>query len=64
MDQSQTGANSRDGDRISLFGEDAGKRIRWQFVDIRPTTFAWQGYSQEDDGAWRLAAEFQLTRMV
>ena len=55
----------RDGDGIALVGEDAGRPIRWRFVDIRPAGFTWQGARQSDDGReWTLQAEFQLTRIV
>lgn len=55
----------RDGDGITLVGEDAGRPIRWRFVDIRSAGFTWQGDRQSDDGReWTLQAEFQLTRIV
>lgn len=55
----------RQGDGIVLFGEDAGARIRWRFIDIRPDAFTWQGHRLSDDGReWTLGAEFQLTRIA
>jgi hypothetical protein len=55
----------RDGDGITLLGEDGGRPIRWRFVNVRRNAFTWQGHRLSDDGhEWRLQAEFQLTRIV
>jgi hypothetical protein len=41
-----------------------GRRIRWSFKDITPTSFRWLGESLEPDGkTWRLEAEFRARRI-
>ena len=41
-----------------------GRKIRWLFTDITPTSFIWRGESLESDGkTWRLEAEFRARRM-
>lgn len=41
-----------------------GRKIRWLFTDITPTSFRWRGESLESDGkTWRLEAEFRARRM-
>jgi len=41
-----------------------GRKIRWLFTDITPTSFIWRGESLEPDGkTWRLEAEFRARRM-
>jgi hypothetical protein len=41
-----------------------GRKIRWSFKDITPTSFRWLGESLEPDGkTWRLEAEFRVRRM-
>ncbi len=41
-----------------------GRKIRWLFTDITPTSFRWRGESSEPDGkTWRLEAEFRARRM-
>lgn len=54
----------RDGDGITLEGQDNGRPIRWVFVDIQAGAFTWQGYRLDADGRWTLHAEFQLARIV
>lgn len=42
----------------------AGRKMRWSFKDITPTSFRWLGESLEPDGkTWRLEAEFRARRM-
>lgn len=54
----------RRGDAIVLLGTAGGRPIRWQFVDISTSSFTWQGFQLEPDGAtWRLQAEFELQRL-
>lgn len=56
-------SGTRRGDAITLLGMADGRPIKWQFVDIRPDRFTWQGYRLESDGVtWRLEAEFMLQR--
>ena len=50
--------------RIVLEGEEYGRPARWSFNDITPDSFVWRGESQQEDGNWRLDAEFRLRRMV
>ena len=57
-------AGKREGDRITLLGEEAGRPARWSFNDIRPDSFAWRGEAQDQQGMWRLGAEFRLRRIV
>jgi hypothetical protein len=57
-------AGRRDGDRITLFGEQQGERFRWSFVDIRPDSFIWRGDTQDSQGEWQLGAEFRLRRIA
>ena len=41
-----------------------GRKIRWLFTDIAPTSFRWLGESLEPDGkTWRLEAEFRARRV-
>ncbi len=41
-----------------------GRKIRWSFKDITPTSFRWLGESLEPDGkTWRLEAEFRARRI-
>jgi hypothetical protein len=41
-----------------------GRKIRWLFTEIMPTSFIWRGESLEPDGkTWRLEAEFRARRM-
>jgi hypothetical protein len=41
-----------------------GRRIRWSFKDITPTSFRWLGESLGPDGkTWRLEAEFRARRI-
>src|SRR5262249_39628142 len=43
---------------------DEGRKIRWSFNDITPTSFRWLGESLEPDGkTWRLEAEFRARRI-
>ena len=58
----------RQGADIIQEGQDGigpdGRKIRWLFTDITPTSFRWRGESLEPDGkTWRLEAEFQAQRM-
>jgi len=42
-----------------------GRKIRWLFTDITPTSFIWRGESLEPDGkTWRLEAEFRARRKI
>jgi hypothetical protein len=41
-----------------------GRKIRWSFKDITPTSFRWLGEFLESDGkTWRLEAEFRARRI-
>jgi hypothetical protein len=41
-----------------------GRKIRWSFKDITPTSFRWLGESLAPDGkTWRLEAEFRARRI-
>src|SRR5262245_35593050 len=41
-----------------------GRKIRWLFTEITPTSFIWRGEALEPDGkTWRLEAEFRALRM-
>jgi hypothetical protein len=55
----------RQGDDIIQEGTNAdGRRIRWSFKDITPTSFRWLGESLGPDGkTWRLEAEFRARRI-
>lgn len=57
-------AGRRDGDRIELRGEDAGREIRWSFNDIAADSFTWLGESRASGGGWQRDAEFRLRRIV
>jgi uncharacterized protein len=50
--------------RIVLEGEEYGRPARWSFNDITPDSFVWRGESQQEDGSWRLDAEFRLLRIT
>ena len=52
------------GDRIVLEGQtNDGKRRRWSFNDITPTSFVWRGESSRDGGkTWRLVEEHHMKR--
>lgn len=51
------------GDRIVLEGEANGKRRRWSFNDVTPSSFVWRGESSRDGGkTWRLAEEHHMKR--
>jgi uncharacterized protein len=51
------------GDRIVLEGEANGKRRRWSFNDITPTSFVWRNESSRDGGkTWRLVEEHHMKR--
>jgi hypothetical protein len=40
-----------------------GRPLRWNFSDIGPDGFRWEGYISDDGGAtWRLAQEMRATR--
>ena len=42
-----------------------GRKIRWLFTDITPTSFIWRGESLEPDGkTWRLEAEFRARKKI
>lgn len=42
----------------------SGRKIRWSFKDVTPTSFRWIGESLEPDGkTWRLEAEFRARRI-
>jgi len=42
-----------------------GRKIRWLFTDITPTSFRWRGESLgPKDKTWRLEAEFRARRMI
>src|SRR5215470_15103423 len=52
----------REGANIVQEGTSAdGRRIRWTFTDVTPTSFRWTGES-EVDGTWQLEAEFRARR--
>lgn len=55
----------RQDDDIIQEGTNAdGRRIRWSFKNITPTSFRWLGESLEPDGkTWRLEAEFRARRI-
>jgi uncharacterized protein len=57
-------AGKREGGRITLLGEDQGRPFRWRFDDIRPDSFVWRGETQDQQGRWRVGAEFRLRRIV
>src|SRR5262245_7030952 len=41
-----------------------GRKIRWLFTEITPTSFIWRGESLQPDGkTWRLEAEFRARRV-
>jgi hypothetical protein len=41
-----------------------GRKIRWSFKEITPTSFRWLGESWDPDGKnWRLEVEFQVRRI-
>ena len=52
------------GDRIVLEGQTSdGKRRRWSFNDITPSSFVWRGESSRDGGkTWRLVEEHHMRR--
>jgi hypothetical protein len=52
------------GDRIVLEGQTSdGKRRRWSFNDITPSSFVWRGERSSDGGkTWRLAEEHHMKR--
>jgi uncharacterized protein len=51
------------GDRIVLEGEANGKRRRWSFNDITPTSFVWRGESSRDGGkTWKLVEEHHMKK--
>ena len=50
--------------RIVLEGEEYGRPARWSFNDITPDSFVWRGESQQENGSWRLDAEFRLRRLT
>jgi hypothetical protein len=52
------------GDRIVLEGQTSdGKRRRWSFNDITPSSFVWRGERSRDGGkTWRLAEEHHMKR--
>jgi uncharacterized protein len=54
----------REGDHITLLGEELGRPIRWRFDNIRPDSFVWRGETQDQQGEWRLGAEFRLRKLV
>jgi hypothetical protein len=57
-----------DGDRIVLEGQWAlpsysGRRFRWSFNEITPTSFHWMGHSSSDGGeTWQLREEMFARR--
>jgi hypothetical protein len=55
----------RQGDDIVQEGTNAeGRKIRWSFKDITPTSFRWIGESLEPAGkTWRLEAEFRARKI-
>ena len=54
----------RQADRMVLLGAVDGRPIRWQFIDIEPDRFTWQGFQLANDGEhWRLQAQFDLQRI-
>ena len=56
-------AGKREGDRIVLLGKQDGSSTRWSFNEIRPDSFTWRGETCQEDGRWRLSAEFKLRRI-
>ncbi|MCU1635050.1 MAG: hypothetical protein JWQ68_289 [Cryobacterium sp.] len=41
-----------------------GKPIRWNFTEITPATYAWQGWVSEDEGStWVLVEHNEATRL-
>ena len=53
-----------DGDDIRQEGtQQDGRPIRWDIVDITPSSFTWRGEISDDDGAtWRLEQEMRARR--
>ncbi|WP_375756064.1 putative glycolipid-binding domain-containing protein [Corallococcus exercitus] len=54
----------REGDRLVLLGEHAGKPIRWSFSDIGPDRFTWRGEVQDSAGQWSLQSRFDMRRIA
>ena len=52
------------GDRIVLEGQSSdGKRRRWSFNDITPTSFVWRNESSRDGGkTWKLVEDHHMKR--
>jgi hypothetical protein len=51
------------GDRIVLEGVDNGRRLRWSFNDIEPSSFVWRGEVADGDD-WHLCEEMRLRRVA
>jgi len=52
-----------DDDIVQLGHHRDGTPIRWMFTEITSNSFRWTGEAMNDDGSWRLEAEFVARRV-
>ena len=53
----------QEGDRIVLYGEEKGTKLRWSFNDITDNSFTWHGEKSRDGGkTWWLQEEHHMKR--
>jgi hypothetical protein len=61
----ETFAVTRQADDVVLMTQhEDGRRMRWMFTDIGPTTFTWLNSTEADDGSWTLTQRFDARRMA
>ncbi|MHB6904944.1 hypothetical protein [Streptomyces sp. DB-54] len=59
---SQVGRPDGAGGMIQEGTDSQGRRSRWTFTDVTPTSFHWQGFSAAPDGEFELFQEMHATR--
>ncbi|EME61657.1 hypothetical protein H074_10810 [Amycolatopsis decaplanina DSM 44594] len=59
---SQVGRPDGVGGMIQEGTDSQGRRSRWTFTDVTPTSFHWQGFSAAPDGEFELFQEMRAAR--
>jgi hypothetical protein len=53
----------QEGDRLVLYSEGQGTKLRWSFSDIKEDSFTWRGEMSRDGGkSWQLMEEHHMKR--
>jgi hypothetical protein len=59
----QVGRPDGAGGMIQEGTDDEGRRSRWTFTDVTPTSFRWHGFTAAPDGDFELFQEMSATRL-